>query len=205
MGGGMKKESMLASYLLFSGLGFGNISSLLDSQTEKSPYDKLGNGFELRPLDENDKHEYSHLYKDGVKISNEVFRRGGMCSGFKEGYCQLIHYNRMKDKKKYPEGFDWGTHVIINEKGEVAMRAPKFDSIYHLGGNVASIKDVLYNLLTGEPIIYYSSSRSVNGANNLIIEHRYSFEYMRDKVDVPTGVYSLNKITCELTKIDDIR
>ena len=203
---GMKSD--LKTFFLISqlgGFGLASANPFRDKEAEKLAFRKLGDGFELRPIKEDDELEYSHLYKDGVKISNEVFRRGGICSGFKDGYCQIIQYQPKKDKKKYPDGYGDSRHVIVNAEGKIVLSCESsFDSIYHTGGNVASKGDVYYNLLTGEPIIYKSST-TIKGAKAIIIEHRYDFDYMKKVVDVPKGVYSLDLITCELTKIDDIR
>jgi hypothetical protein len=185
---------------------YGMFGGLTKPVEEPSDYQKLGNGFELRPLDiENNRNKYSHLFKDGVQISKEVFRKGGTCSGFKDGYCSLIIYKKQKDKKKSSDGFDNGEHVIINESGEVKMGSDGcLDSPYHLGGNVASLKQTYYNLLTGKPIITKSST-TINAKNYLIVEHRYDFDCYKKIIDIPVGVYKLDKITCELEKIDDIK
>ena len=79
---------------------FGMFGGLTKPVEEASDYQKLGNGFELRPLEiENNRNKYSHLFKDGVQISKEVFRKGGMCSGFKDGYCSLILIKNKKIKR----------------------------------------------------------------------------------------------------------
>ena len=47
---------------------FGSIFGGLPTE-EKYPYERLGNGFELRPLDIVDnRNNYSHLYKDSAKV-----------------------------------------------------------------------------------------------------------------------------------------
>lgn len=201
-------KSDLKAFLIFAqmgSIGFGSGNPFRDEEAEKLAFRKLGGGFELRPIKEDDKLEYSHLYKDGVKISNEVFRRGGICSGFKDGYCQIIQYQPKKNKKDYPDGYGDLRHVIVNAEGKIVLSSESsFNYPYHTGGNVASMGDVYYNLLTGEPIIYKPST-IIKGVKAMIIEHRYDFDYMKKVVDVPKGIYSLNLITCELTKIDDIR
>jgi hypothetical protein len=205
---GMKKESLIASYLLMGGLG---ISPALfgvgerDEEAEAIAFRKLGNGFELRPLDiENNKYEYFHLYKDGVKVSDEVFRRGGLGSDFRDGYCGLIHYEPKKDKKRYPEGFGDLNHVLVNEKGEIVLRSQGLDYVHHVGGNVGLVKHAYYNLLTGEAIMP-KVDKSIKGTNFLIVEHRYSWDYVKKVIDVPVGVYNINLLTCEVIKIDDIQ
>ena len=59
-----------------------------------------------------------------------------------------------------------------------------------------------YNLLTGEKIFPKPVS-VIAGGEYLYLEHRYNFDYY--EVKIPVGVYKLNKITLELTKIDEIK
>ena len=184
---------------------FGSLFGGMTEPKEKYPYERLGNGFELRPLEmEGDRHNYSLLYKDGELVCNHVFRKGGLSTGFKDGYCELILYTPQKDKKKHPEGFDFGNHVLINELGEIKIRSQGLDCPYHLGGNIAKLNNNYYNLLTGKAIMP-KSSETINTKNFLIVEHRYDFDCYSKEVKVPLGVYKINKITCEIEKIDDIK
>ena len=176
-----------------------------------NPYESLNDGFELRPIELSEKEsensrivdlKYSHLYKDGVKVSNEIFRKGGLCHGFKDGYCVLIHYKRTNEPKKNDNGFSFGGSVIINTEGKICLSGNGLDYPYHTGGNVGSMGNYYYNLLTGEKICYRPSS-VITGKEFIYLEHRYNFDYY--EVKIPVGVYKLNKITLELTKIDDIK
>ena len=175
---------------------------------EASPYDDLKHGYELRPIEMKDKKgnsipndkQYSHLYRDGEQISKEIFRKGGMCNGFKDGYCTLIHY--VKEEGKNEDGFSFGIHVIVDAFGKIVLCGKGItDYPSHVGGNVAHMNDTYYNLLTGEKIMYASSSSVINGANAIIVEHRY--DWRNDKI--PLGVYRLEKMTCKLEKIDEIK
>ncbi len=176
-----------------------------------NPYDNLNDGFELRPIeltDEESKNQrivdmkYSHLYKDGVKVSDTIFRKGGLCHGFRDGYCGLIHYTRTKEPKKNDNGFSFGESVIINTDGKICLSRQGLDYPYHSGGNVASMGNYYYNLLTGEKICYRPSTVIV-GEEYLYLDNRYNFDYY--EVKLPVVVYKLNKITLELTKIDNIK
>ena len=172
----------------------------------KPPYENLNYGYELRPIELKDEEgkpvpnteNYSHLYRDGEQISKEVFRKGGMSYGYKEGYCNLILYVEEKTNKS---GFDFGTHVIVDAFGKVVMSGGFSDHPTHVGMHVARMKDVYYNLLNGEKIVAISSSNPINGEKYIIIEHRYDW-YNKN---LPLGVYKLDKSTCELTKIDNIK
>jgi hypothetical protein len=193
----------------------GGLYSIFGGLTKKpkpvNPYQSLNDGFELRPIkllkkeSENPRiveSKYSHLYKDDVKVSDEIFRKGGLCHGFKEGYCGLIHYIRTKEPKKSDSGFSFGDSVIIDTKGKICLSRTGLDYPYHVGGNVGSVGNYYYNLLTGEKICYRPSSVIV-GVECLYLDSRYNFDYY--EVKIPFGVYKLNKITLELTKIDEIK
>lgn len=201
----------LASEMAFNGNLYNMFGGLTKEPKKVNPYEDLNDGFELRPIKLSKKEsensrivnsKYSHLYKDGVKVSDEIFRKGGLSHGFKEGYCELIHYTRTKEPKKNDEGFSFGSSVIVNTKGEICLLKVGLDYPYHSGGNVGSVGNYYYNLLTGEKICHRPSSVIVGG-EYLYLEHRYNFDYY--EVKIPVGVYKLNKITLELTKIDEIK
>ena len=201
----------LASEMAFGG-GYEFLFGGLPREPKKvNPYEDLNDGFELRPIKLSKKEsensrtvgmKYSHLYKDGVKVSDEIFRKGGLCHGFKEGYCGLIHYTRTKEPKKNDEGFSFGDSVIINTEGKICLSKSGLDYPYHIGGNVGSVGNYYYNLLTGEKICYRPSSVIV-GKECLYLDNKYTFDYY--EIKLPIGIYKLNKITLELTKIDEIK
>lgn len=200
----------LASEMISNGGLYSIFGGLTREPKTVNPYQSLNDGFELRPIKLSKKKfensrvvesKYSHLYKDGVKVSDDIFRKGGLCSGFKEGYCGLIHYTRTKQSKNNDSGFSFGDSVIINTEGKICLEGKGLDYPYHSGGNVGSVGNYYYNLLTGEKICYRPSS-VITGVECLYLEHRYNFDYY--EVKIPVGVYKLNKITLELTKIDEI-
>jgi len=201
----------LASQMAFNGDWYNIFGGLTKEPKPVNPYKDLNDGFELRPIELSEKEtensrivgmKYSHLYKDGVKVSDDIFREGGLCHGFKDGYCVLIHYTKTDKPKKNDEGFSFGSSVIVNTEGKVCLTRDGLDYPYHIGGNVASVGNYYYNLLTGEKICYRPSS-VITGVECLYLEHRYNFDYY--EVKIPVGVYKLNKITLELTKIDEIK
>jgi hypothetical protein len=201
----------LATEMGFNG-GFNDMFGGLTKELKPiNPYESLNDGFELRPIELSKKElenpriinsKYSHLYKDGIKVSDNIFRKGGICIGFKDGYCGLIHYVRTNEPKKNDEGFSFGNSVIVNTEGKICLSQSGLDYPYHIGGNVGSTGNYYYNLLTGEKICYRPSSVIV-GVENIYLESRYNFDYC--EVKIPFGVYKLNKITLELTKIDEIK
>jgi hypothetical protein len=201
----------LASEMISNGGLYSIFGGLTKEPKPVNPYEDLNDGFELRPIKLSKKEsensrivelKYSHLYKDGIKVSDEIFRKGGLCSGFKEGYCGLIHYTRTKELKKNDNGFSFGDSVIINTEGKICLSRAGLDYPYHVGGNVGSVGNYYYNLLTGEKICYRPSSVIV-GKECLYLDNKYTFDYY--EVKIPVGVYKLNKITLELTKIDEIK
>ena len=182
-------------------------------EPEKSPYTKLGDGYELRPIEilaeggqfvvEN-RDNYSHLYHNGLKVSDDIFRKGGLGGKFKNGYCELIHYTQKEPHTEKRHGFDFGTFVIIDRLGNIALKGGNFssDHPHHIGGHLASIGNYIYDLRSGEAIAPKSST-TISGLNCIIIEHRYS--WYNKEVELPLGVYRIDFETAELTKIDDIK
>jgi hypothetical protein len=201
----------LASEMVFNG-GFNNIFGGLTKEPKPvNPYEDLNDGFELRPIEIlaeggqfvlDNKNKFSHLYKDGVKVSDEIFRKGGLCHGFRDGYCVLIHYVLEREHEEKRLGFSSGYSVIINTEGKICLSRNGLDYPYHTGGNVGSVGDYYYNLLTGEKICHRPRTIIVGG-EYLYLDNRYNFDYY--EVKLPVGVYKLNKITLELTKIDEIK
>lgn len=181
--------------------------SILEEESKKNEK-ILGSGYSLRSIELTEEEsksrhissmKYSHLYHNGLKISDSIFRSGGSCVGFKEGYCELIYYTRIS-KKKNPEGFSSGDHVIVNHLGEIVLRNEGSYYPYHIGGHIGALRDFLYDLRTGEKIAPYPSG-SIKGKNHLIINHQYSFH----NKEFPLGVYMINLQTAEVVKIDETR
>ena len=87
--------------------------------------------------------DYCYLYKDDEKISDTLFRKGGLFRGFKDdNYCQLISY-KLNGKK-----LSGGQQCIIDINGNVILMAPEFSvSFYFLGGCIATLDKKIYNLL----------------------------------------------------------
>lgn len=182
------------------------------AEEEKYPYERLGNDYELRPIElteaeTKDRYtvdsNYCHLYHNGLKVSDLIFRKGGMSNGFKDGYCALIHYTRTSEPKKNNSGFSFGTHVIINELGDIVLSTPSsLDHPYHIGGHLASIGKYIYDLRTGKAIAPKSST-TIRGTKCIIIEHRY--DWYKKEVELPLGIYRIDFETAELTLIDNVK
>ena len=178
---------------------------------ETYPHERLGNGYELRPIPLTKKQsensrivsmKYSHLYHNDLKVSDLIFRKRGLGGTFKDGYCSLIHYVKTKEPKKNDNGFSFGTHVIINGLGEICLNRSGLDYPYHIGGHLASIGNYIYDLRTGKAIAPKSST-TITGTNCIIIEHRY--DWYDKEVALPLGIYKINFQTAEITKIDEVK
>jgi len=135
------------------------------------PGTDLKNGFHLIPIDEeNNQNNYSHLYRNNQKISDLIFRKGGMSIGFKNGFCMLIVYNKIKKTKTNQTGYDQGNFVIINEKVEILLQSGNKLTEYptYVDGIIAHMNDTFYNLLTKE-IICVGNSK-IRTEENLFVE-----------------------------------
>jgi hypothetical protein len=206
-------EALAAFTQMMATPGFGSFFGGLPFQEKDPyPYERLGGGYELRPIEltENeskDRHtvdsNYCHLYHNDLKVSDLMFRKGGMSNGFKDGYCSLINYTRTKEPKKNNSGFSFGTHVIINHLGEIVLGASSsLDHPYHISGHLASFGNYIYDLRTGKAIAPKSST-TIKGVNCIIVEHRYS--WYDKEVKLPLGIYRIDFQTAEVTKIDDVK
>lgn len=159
----------------------------------------LKNGFKLIQLDIPDnKEQYSHLYYNDKQLSNKVFRMGGMCNGFKDGYCQLIHYKftnvyDVTNGTEVPE-FDFGTHVIVNSNGDIVLSSKnRLVYPYHCGGVVAHVGDTYVNLLTGEEIVI--GDKTMKTDNYLFVQNSYNKDYELGvyQIELATGNYTLHQ------------
>lgn len=152
----------------------------------------LKKGLRLEPIEFPEDHkeygrDYSYLYKDGNKVSDMIFRRGGIGGRFKGDYCQLIAYPDFPEKTL-------GNHCIINKEGEVVlMESNHFDHLYLLRGCIAKMKEDYYNLKTGELIARGSSS--VESDEYLFVQHR--LDYNKEN-PMQTGVYKINYASGEV-------
>lgn len=210
-----KSNSIVEQYLKNIGVeSINDLGQLFDQffggqQLKKNSID-LGYGitFKFIELDNlPNKQEFGHLYKDGVKISNSVYRLDN--NKFKEDclYIQLMKYEQIKPQQKPKQLYDiyrYDKRVIVNTNGvEIfSNKENHLDYLFLRGGNILESQKSFYNLLTGELIIS-RVNESINGKNNIIIKYDpYSFD--KPKVEKEKGIYILDKITCQLTKIDDI-
>lgn len=180
---------MVEKNLLFNILGI-----YLETERQKIDEDDLKKGFRLEPTNvkmyKNDSTIYSHLYKDGVKVSDEYFRKGGLCSGFKGNYCQLIKYNI-----KEGEGLgSMGLSCIVNLEGKIVFTSKGILTHPYLQGGIIVVEDsTYYNLETGLPIVKGSSNLKSN--NFIFVENSYNkeFEIGVYKIELKSGKVEIFK------------
>jgi hypothetical protein len=162
-----------------------------------SPRDRgiIGHGIKLVPMDiKNNRDKYSQLYRNDIKLNENIFRLGGMSSGFNDKpYCNLIYYgvntSKLEDASKIGHS---GNHCIIDINGDIKFMSPDaYESVYYHQGVICSMKQVYYNLLDGKPII--EGSQSIKSKDFLFIEHSYDW-YNKG---MPLGVYKIDWNTGE--------
>ena len=125
---------------------------------------------------------YCHLYYNNKKVSNNIFRMDSFQNKFKDGYCNIIHYNRNKDKKCHY--FSYGESVIINGKRDIILKQESLKYPNHIKGCLSYIKEKIYDLRNGKLITIYNNI--ICGSENIIIEHRYNF-YDKEHI-LPLGI-----------------
>jgi hypothetical protein len=122
--------------------------------------------------------DYGFLYKNDKQISEEIFRAGGMCSGFKGEYCSLIQYDIER------HGFSYGDHVIVNREGKIALRGGSIGQHpYLLKGCIAIMNKNYYNLKTGK-IIVEENCDHCKSETFLFVENKFNKNYEK-------GVYQI--------------
>lgn len=169
----MKSKDILLLSAILNNPGRGNLLSISHKPRDEN---RLSDTLELRDVSERTPGNLKHLYRNGVKVSDELFRISGFGGKFKEGYCQLLSY--------YDTSTFWGETCLINEMGEIVWKVDKFNHIYHLGGIIISTKTGYFNLLTKEKICN-SGQSSLSSKDFLFVD------------DYSKGVYKINFKTGE--------
>lgn len=169
---------------------------LLGMLTEaiKDPRDNdivpLGHGItlEIDKTIKDNRERYSKLYKNGILLSNELFRLGGLDHGFeKKPYASIIVYHN------YPKE-TWGNHCIIDTNGKIVLEAEKYDSsFYYLDGVIAKKKDTFINLITGQPIVKSYSSYMKSKDFFFVESKDYEKKFQEGvyKINFRTGEYEI--------------
>lgn len=196
--------NMMGSGNLFD---FGSMSSIFGGIERKpdvykqNDWTNLGDGYYLVPIADfgENRERYSHLYKDGQKLSDSYFRKGGMHFGWKGNYTMLIVYQKMprkrtgkppkKDEPKY--SFDFGHHCVIDRSGNIVYtttNALEYPCL--IGGCLMSIKNSIINLIDGSKLIHYNGSM-LSSDEFIFVENNYDSNYKY-------GVYKISKADGEI-------
>lgn len=177
------------STIMRGGYGiFNNIFNAVIKDPRDNNVYELGHGLSLvvDQTIESNTSRYSHLFKDGMRISDTYFRLGGLSYGFeKKPYAQLIVY------KDYPNE-TWGDHCIIDATGKIVLTQQKsFESLYYWKGVIASMGGTYYNLQTGLPIV--KGSTTIKSERFLFIENNYGTDYAHGvwKIEYETGNFEI--------------
>ncbi len=145
---------------------------------------------------------YCHLYKDGVKMSDTLYRQGSFEANLNDKYFQLIKYKEAYyDKsitsitKSDPKHLG-GTWCILNQDCKEIVESP--DSFKHLsilGDIVYSIDKKYYDIETHE---YLGSPSSILKSKDFLF-----FDNTYEKDESLKGILKISKKDCtfELFKI----
>lgn len=135
--------------------------------------------------------DYSFLFKDGVKVSDKVFRKGGMSNGYKNGdYTNLIVYHNFFDRTVKTEySRTYSTHCLVDLTGRIVLEGTGLNKHpYYIRGVIASMGNGYYNLRTSEMIIMGDSS--VQSKEYLFVQKKYDFDWYGGK-EKALGVYKI--------------
>lgn len=156
-----------------------------------NPVDRgeLGNDIILRNLDlPNNTLNYGQLYRNGIKLNENIFRIGGLCTGFNDNpYCMLIYYGNTTSKLKDCRDINSiGFHCIIDTNGDIKLQAKNefYSKLYYLKGCIAVDNDLYYDLETGKVIA--KGNTRIESTKYLFVENKYNWG--TDKNKYPIGV-----------------
>lgn len=180
----------------------------------------MENKIELRPveLDENyckkwNVHEYDffHLYVNGVRTNNSLYRVGGFGVNIKEKYFMLLkqvesNYSQSvmdackqmakKEDRKYEQS---SRHLancscIVDNNGVEKKVFTEYGTPYLCGGCVYVINNDYYNIETNEK--YCSSFSSMKSKDFIFLNNEYDNDKSKRgiiKIDKLTGAFELFK------------
>lgn len=117
--------------------------------------------------------EFYHLYNDGLKISDTLYRVGGLGRTIKDGYFMLLKQVESRYKNNVtPVKADKlhlaDTWCILNEEGEEKVIFEKFDSPYLMGGQVYKLNNRFFNIETKE--LYCETYQSISSESHIFLE-----------------------------------
>jgi hypothetical protein len=136
--------------------------------------------------------DFVHLYVNGKKVSNTLYRIGGFGVKLNEHYFMLLKYTEAfysKDilkmsKTKAPKHLK-GEWCIIDNNGTEKVNFKQYDSPYLQGGVIYYLDGKYYNIETG--YLYCRTSSSMNSKNYLFLNDEYNND------ETKCGVMQINK------------
>lgn len=155
----------------------------------------------IKELNINRSNKYCHLYLDGKKINDTLYRLGGMFSTKNSSsYFLILKYEeaiypdnitKIKANKRHLAG-KW---VIIDTDGnEVKVFEDSINSPYIVGEILYSFQSELFNIKTGKS--YGKSYKTLSSNDHIIFEPGYESKYPN------ACMVMINKQTGEITIID---
>lgn len=142
--------------------------------------------------------DFLHIYKDGVKVSDTLYRTGMFGGKVEDKHFLMLKYTedlyedkitKDKNKKRHLKG-EW---CIINSEGkEIKVFERGLRSPYILGESVYVIDGSYHNIETDE--LYCKASSSISTDQFLFIENHYDDDKSKRgvlKIDKFDGTYEL--------------
>lgn len=132
--------------------------------------------------------KYSHLYIDGEKVSDTIYRYSGL-SSIKElnrnAYVPMLKYvstkytaEEIKDLKKWdckitPKHLKSSWVIIDTETGKEMIEFGEFDLPY-IYGNIALCKNNYYHIPTGKVVLEKPYSNTIHTKTSIIAQESYN-------------------------------
>lgn len=143
--------------------------------------------------------DFGNLYKDGKKVSDNLYRIGGIGGKAKDGYIILLKYIEdyydLKHLKTKAEKRHLQSHsCIINENGIEKIVADSYKHPYLQGGLIYALDSNYYNIESGELISH--SHKSMSSDEFIFLDNAYDNDKSKCgvlKVRKSDGTYELFK------------
>ena len=123
--------------------------------------------------------DFHHLYKDGKKISNTLYRIGGFGTKINEPYFILLKHveayyddeiDTTEDGKRHLES----QSCILDQNGAEKVNFRSHDMPYLQGGVIYALQGDYYNIETGFSYCKSISSSILHSENYIFIEDKYN-------------------------------
>jgi len=157
------------------------------------------NKIELRPIDVDPKYlekwnsshysSFCHLYKNGEKVSDTLYRKGGFSTNLNDKYFMILKYTESYYNDNITKEIDRKPHLsgnftIIDNDAVERISFESYKNPY-LFGCVYSINNKYYNIETGE--LYCDSYTTIKTENFIFLNNRYDDDKRK------RGVLKINK------------